>query len=358
MEQNAPDLVQLIRPGDVVILHDPQTAGLTAPLKRAGAMVIWRCHVGAEHSNDYVRSAWRFLEPRLASVDVSVFTRSVFVPPEINGMHIRIIPPSIDALSPKNQEMDATTVRAILAHVGLPLNHLPPEAERTFVRQDGSRAQVERTCEILSEALPSDSDTPLIVQVSRWDRLKDPVGVMRGFATHASNGTGAELILAGPKPNGVCDDPEGAQVLAETKAAWGELPPDERRRVHILCLPMDDLEENGAIVNALQRQASVVVQKSIEEGFGLTVAEAMWKSKPVVASAVGGIKEQIEDGVSGVLLEDPRDLEALGETTQRLLKSPDLARSIGERAHERVRERFLHNSQLLRHVELFANLLT
>ena len=120
------------------------------------------------------------------------------------------------------------------------------------------------------------------------------------------------LVLAGPDVFAVADDPEGAEVLEETEAAWRELPPRVRRRVHLALLPMDDADENAVIVNALQRRADVVVQKSLAEGFGLTVSEAMWKARPVVATDVGGIRDQIEDGVTGRLVE-PRDLRAFGE---------------------------------------------
>jgi trehalose synthase len=122
---------------------------------------------------------------------------------------------------------------------------------------------------------------------------------------------GAHLVLAGPEPSGVTDDPEGADVLRSCVARWESLAPEARKHVHLALLPMTDAEENGAVVNALQRWSSVVVQKSIAEGFGLTVAEAMWKARPVVASRVGGIQGQIVDGDSGVLVE-PRDLDGRG----------------------------------------------
>ena len=115
---------------------------------------------------------------------------------------------------------------------------------------------------------------------------------------------------SGPSVAGVADDPEGAEVLAEVRAQREALEPDLRGRVHLAILPMDDVAENAAMVNAIQRRSDVVVQKSLAEGFGLTVAEAMWKSRPVVAGAVGGIQDQIEDGVSGVLIDDPSDLAA------------------------------------------------
>src|SRR5690606_15680745 len=136
---------------------------------------------------------------------------------------------------------------------------------------------------------------------------------------------GAELVLAGPDVDGVADDPESPKVLGEIERAWRALAPEVRRRVHIAQIPMSDVDENAAIVNALQRHASVVVQKSLREGFGLTVTEAMWKRRPVVASAVGGIKDQIVDGVHGMLVFDPKDPDETSRAMARILESPDFA---------------------------------
>jgi trehalose synthase len=152
---------------------------------------------------------------------------------------------------------------------------------------------------------------------------------------------GAHLVYAGPAVEAVADDPEGERVLKEAIALRAELPDAARRRVHLATLPMDDAEENAIMVNALQRHASVIVQKSLAEGFGLTVAEAMWKARPVVASRIGGIQDQIVHGESGLLLEDPCDLAAYGATVARLLAEPQLAQRLGHAARERVRDQFL-----------------
>lgn len=180
---------------------------------------------------------------------------------------------------------------------------------------------------------------------------------MRGFADHALGTSDAHLLLAGPSVEGVADDPEGMQTLAETAAAWRRLPPAARRRIHLACLPMDDLEENAAIVNALQRHAAVVVQKSLREGFGLTVTEAMWKGRPVVASKLGGVRKQVDDRVSGLLVEDPSDLAAFGELLQRVLRDATLARRLGDAAYQRARQRFLHTHHLSMWVTFLAHLL-
>jgi trehalose synthase len=203
---------------------------------------------------------------------------------------------------------------------------------------------------------PAAPDARLVVQVSRWDALKDPLGVMQGFADHIAPATDAHLVLAGPSVEAVSDDPEGAQVLADAKDLWSELPADTKERVHLACLPMDDLEENAAIVNALQRRSDVIVQKSIAEGFGLTVAEGMWKARPVVASKIGGIQDQIEHGDSGMLIDDPRDLRRYGQLVVDLLKDPDGAERVGAKAKERVQEKFLGPRHLMQYLEIFQKL--
>src|SRR5205807_3429061 len=169
--------------------------------------------------------------------------------------------------------------------------------------------------------------------------------------------TDAHLVYAGPAVEAVSDDPEGAAVLQEARDLIASVGREARERVHLACLPMDDLEENAAIVNALQRRADVVVQKSIAEGFGLTVAEGMWKARPVVASRLGGIQDQIADGKTGVLLDDPSDLRAYGEAVRELLDDPDRARAIGHEAQERVRDEFLAVRSLLQYMDLIERLI-
>jgi trehalose synthase len=197
----------------------------------------------------------------------------------------------------------------------------------------------------------------VITQVSRWDNLKDPLGVLQSFADHVASAGPGHLVLAGPSTASVSDDPEGAAVWKSVQETWHELPREIRERVHLASLPMDDGEENAAIVNALQRHSSVVVQKSVAEGFGLTVAEAMWKSRPVVASRVGGIQDQIVDGESGVLISDPHDLRAFGEAVAGLIDDPARARQIGEAARERVVDQFLGPAHLRQYMRLFAQLI-
>jgi trehalose synthase len=334
-----------VRPGDVVILHDPQPAGLAAAMKAAGAAVIWRCHVGVDDPNDLVRATWDFLRPYVAPADRYVFSRAAFAWDGLDRRRVVVIAPSIDAFSPKNVDLDDDTVACTLAIAGL----VAGVAERgsvTFERADGTPGRVERRARLVEDA-PLPPDAPAVVQVSRWDALKDPIGVVRGFAEHVPADTPADLVYVGPDVEAVADDPEGLQILREAMAVRQALPAAVRARIHLASLPMDDLDENAVMVNAMQRHARVIAQKSLAEGFGLTVAEAMWKGRPVIASRVGGIQEQIVDGESGVLLDDPRDLAAFGAAMTALLEDAPRAERMGRNARERVRDRFLNARTLL-----------
>jgi trehalose synthase len=349
----ADELVELVRNGDIVYIHDPQPAGLVPHVKTAGTKIVWRCHVGVDHPNGRAREAWDFLRPYIDDADALVFSRREFIWDGLESERIWLVPPSIDAFSPKNEELDPQAVRSILNVIGLGEGDHFQQA--VFVREDGSTARVDRAAEIDQEG-PIPADAPLIAQVSRWDRLKDPVGVLRCFAEHVPN-PAAHLLIAGPSVAGVADDPEGAEVLAEVRGVLHQLPSDVKGRVHLACLPLDDVQENAAMVNAIQRRADVIVQKSLAEGFGLTVAEAMWKSKPVVAPSVGGIQDQIVDGESGVLVDDPADLAAVGAAITALLDDPERSWTIGEKARERVRRSFLGTRHLAQYMQLIEQML-
>jgi trehalose synthase len=343
MRDNADDLVALVRPGDLVILHDPQPAGLAPAIKDAGGVLIWRCHVGVDTQNGWTEAGWSFLREYLDVMDDFVFTRRAFAPPWMDEERLWVIPPSIDPFSSKNRELSSAEVHDVLAHVGLIAGEVSGPV--TYTRRDGSFTRIKRYADILQTGPSPPPEAPLVVQVSRWDRMKDMVGVIRGFVEHVDGTEGAHLLLAGPAVTGVTDDPEGGQVLDECMQVWREIPHDARARVHLACLPMQDPEENATIVNALQRHAAVVVQKSLAEGFGLTVVEAMWKGRPVVASRVGGIPDQIVDGADGLLI-DPHDLVAFGAAVRRVLEEPAWGATLGARARARAHEQFLGDRHL------------
>jgi trehalose synthase len=336
--ENAEALVRRVGPRDVVLLHDPQTAGMVPRVLETGVPVIWRAHIGLDMPNDAARDAWRFLIPYIEHASAFVFSRLTYVWEGLDRDRTTVIAPSIDAFSPKNQAMSFTGITAVLRAAGLAAGD-HDSSRAAFERLDGSVGRVERRARMIEEN-GLRLDVPLVVHVSRWDRLKDPLGVLTGFAEHVRSDEAAHLVLAGPDVEAVADDPEGAGVLAEVEAVWRDLPRDLRRRVHLALLPMDDADENAIIVNALQRRADVVVQKSLAEGFGLTVAEGMWKGRPVVASAVGGIEDQIVDGVSGCLV-PPSDLAGFGARISALLADPHGAERMGAAARTRVRDHFL-----------------
>jgi trehalose synthase len=351
---NTQELLDLVRPGDIVLLHDPQTAGLTAAMARAGAAVVWRCHVGVDWQNDATGAAWAFLRPHLASAHGFVFSRRQYVPPWVPADMTWIIPPSIDPFSAKNQELDTETVRAILTTIGV-LDHASPQVPARFLRADGTPGEVVRAATVTCDELPGPDDR-VVAQISRWDRLKDMGGVMRGFADHAAPGGDGHLMLVGPAVSGVTDDPEGALVYAECLAQWQALPAAIRARVMLVTLPLDDVDENAAMVNGLQRHATVIAQKSLAEGFGLTVAEGMWKGRAVIGSAVGGIMDQIAEG-TGVLLRDATDLQSFGLEVRALLDQPERAGHMGMAAQAYIRENYVGDVHLLRYATLFGTVI-
>ena len=361
LSRNLEQLEQCVSPGDIVLLHDPQTAGLAHGLRRLGARVVWRCHVGRDLPNDLSRAGWDFLRSYLVHVESFVFSRRVYAPGWVDDSRLVVIPPSIDPFSLKNMSLAPDEVVAVLTTAGLVSDGDPARAI-SFSRRDGTRGTVQARRQTgsggLLETVPPSLQVPLVVQVSRWDRLKDMAGVMTGFARAVAMGAAGEahLMLAGPEVAGVRDDPEGAQVLTECRKLWSGLPAEMRARVHVAALPMDDIDENAIIVNALQRHAAVVVQKSLVEGFGLTVTEPMWKGRALVASRVGGIQDQITHEVDGLLLDDPHDLDGFANLLARVLADGDLAGRLGAAARARVLHDFLGDRHLAQYVELFAGL--
>jgi len=282
--------------GDIVFVHDPQPLALIR--NKAKNKWIWRCHIDVSEPNQKV---WRFLRSFIDSYDAAVFSAPAFS----QKLPIRqfLISPSIDPLSDKNKELSQESINSVLKKYNLP------------------------------------KDKPIITQISRFDRLKDPLGVIETYK-QVKRHIDCRLVLAG---GGASDDPESAEVLGEVKeAAKGD--PD----IHILLLAQNDIE-----VNALQRASTVILQKSIREGFGLTVAEALWKAKPVVASNVGGISLQIAHKYSGLLC---HSVEGASFAVKQLLSSPDYARRLGENGREHIKNNFLITRHLKEYMLLFLSL--
>ena len=289
---------------DFVFLHDPQPAGMLAVLedegRRSGAW-LWRCHIDLSAPFEPV---WRFFEPIVDRFDAAIFTCDAFAQPGLRRPVIAFVPPSIDPLSNKNNDMTPDMALGIVQHHGI------------------------------------DIDRPLMTQVSRFDPWKDPLGVVDAYRIVRSGCPGLQLLMVGSMAD---DDPEGRHYL-ELTTSHADDDPD----IHLLT----NLDGIGDLeVNAFQRASDVVVQKSIREGFGLVVAEGMWKGRPVVGGDVGGIRLQIVDGQTGFLVSS---VEQCAERAARLLADPGLRERLGEAGRERVRERFL----TLRELEDYLALMT
>jgi len=276
--------------GDVIFVHDPQPIALVTRKKEIGKKWLWRCHIDVSRPSEQV---WSFLLPYIVQYDAAVFSAPSFSRP----LPIRqfLISPSIDPLSDKNKELPQETIDSVLAKYAIP------------------------------------RDKPIITQVSRFDYLKDPVGVVQAFEM-VRRSIDCRLVLAGGTAS---DDPESDAVLAEVKQHT-----DGKKDIHVLLIPSNsDIE-----INALQRASTIIVQKSLREGFGLTVSEALWKGKPVVASAVGGITLQVKNKFTGLL---SHGVEGTAYAIKQLLANPEYARRLGENGREHVRQNFL----ITRHVK-------
>lgn len=288
---------------DCVVVHDPQPLPMAAFFRRRQPWV-WRCHIDLSAPAD---SLWQLIKPHIFRYDVVILSSSSYLHPDMTVDH-RIIAPAIDPLATKNMEMSQEDRLSVLADAGVP------------------------------------TDRPLITQVSRFDKWKDPQGVIDVYKLVREE-VDCRLVLCG---SGAADDPEGHDILAEVRAAAGELI--ENGDVVIFT----DLDNR--FVNALQSASSVIVQKSLREGFGLTVTEGLWKAKPVVASRVGGIPLQIEDGETGFLVE-PNDTEGFARRIVEVLKDPDSAHALGTAGRETVRQRFLITRLVSDYLDLLNDIL-
>ena len=200
-------------------------------VRRAGAAVIWRCHVGRDHGNQYAREAWSFLRGYVLEADAFVFSRAAFAWEGLPEERVSVIQPSIDAFSPKNARQTRKQSLAILSHAGIVPDHA---TQVTFTRSDGTPGRVDRRAAMIEER-PLCQEDLLVTQVSRWDRLKDPLGVLSAFAEHISGTVEAHLLLAGPAAEAVTDDPEGAAAFAGVQAAWRRLATPIRGRSSMPC---------------------------------------------------------------------------------------------------------------------------
>jgi len=285
--------------GDIIFVHDPQPVGLIAQKKNVGKKWLWRCHIDVSNPD---KKVWKFLRSFIVDYDAAVFSAPNFAHP----LPIRqfLITPSIDPLSDKNKELDSGTINSVLAKYGL---------------------------------IP---DKPMIVQISRFDRLKDPLGVIEAFKM-VRKSIDCQLVLAGGTAT---DDPECTEVYSEVKKQA-----EGNTDIHILLVP----PESDIEINALQRAATIIIQKSLKEGFGLTISEALWKSKPVVASAVGGIPLQVKNKLTGLLC---YTVEGAAYALRQLLANPEYANRLGQNGREHVKQNFLITGHLKNYLLMFLAL--
>lgn len=365
---NAREAAEAIRPGDVVVAHDPQPMALPGVLREeTDVRAVWRCHIGLDEENRATRSVWRFLEPYAEAYDRAVFSAPEYIPKYLAGRST-VIHPALDPLTDKNRDLSlhkivGTLVNARLARSPGPVMGSEFEAPARRLQPDGTFAPADRPDDI------GLLQRPIVTQVSRWDRLKGFGPLLRAFARlkrgsleaagsasrHRRRREIVRLVLAGPDPESVQDDPDAVAVLDELKAMYLDLEPAVREDVVLVSLPMRSRKENALMVNALQRASSVVVQNSLREGFGLTVTEAMWKGVPVLSSRRAcGPRHQVRDDLDGRLVQDPEDVEELAAVLDEMLRHPAARDRWGRTAQRRAHDLFLVFTQAGAWLELLA----
>jgi trehalose synthase len=366
--ENAEELAPMLAPDDIVVIHDPQPMAMGPMLKRqVGARTVWRCHIGLDEHLPATRAAWHFLSPYSESYDRAVFSAPEYIPDFFAG-RATVIHPALDPSSHKNRELSSHKLVGILCNSGLKYERHPvvsPPFSKLAQRlqPDGTFAPAanEEDLGLLYR--------PIVTQISRWDRLKGFRPLLDGFVQlkkmlddtalnrserHHRRVELARLVLAGPDPSSVQDDPEGAGVLEDLSTAYRSLPPRFQEDVALLSLPMDSRKENALMVNALQRCSTIVVQNSLREGFGLTATEAMWKEMCVVASRAFGLRQQIRSGIDGVVVQDPEDPEEIARRLDAILDESPKRDVMARNGRQRVHDEFLIFTQLCQWLRLLS----
>jgi trehalose synthase len=368
--QNAESLRQLVRPGDILVVHDPQPLPIAIMLRGQVPLVaVWRCHIGLDAENAATRAAWKFLEPYLEAYAGAVFSAPEYIPKRL-ARRATVIFPGIDPLAAKNRELSLRGTIEVMCNGGLipcpgPTVPTPYASLARRLNPDGtlSPTNVTESIGLLTR--------PIVTQVSRWDRLKGFRPLMEGFAElkrSTYDGPGdpvhrrrldlVRLVLAGPEPSAIQDDPEAQDVLQELQATYRALHPAIQDDIAFLLLPMASLEQNALMVNALQRASTIVVQNSLREGFGLTIAEAMWKRVPVLTNGRAcGPRQQVRDGLDGRLIGDPEDPRQIRQAIDDMLTDAERLDRWGQSAQRRVHDQFLILGQLRAWGRLLMNLL-
>lgn len=368
--ENYESLAQHVKPDDVVVVHDPQPMPLGPMLvKDKGVKTVWRCHIGLDDTTPATEAAWGFLGDYAEPYTRAVFTAPEYIP-EYFTRAATILPPAIDPLAHKNREVDPHKLVGVLVNSGL------LRAAHPVVTPDWDERAMRLGTDGTFRPATDAGDLgllyrPFVTQVSRWDRLKGWQPLIQAFAQlkrklrdYASDPVEvrrlniARLALVGPDPSSIQDDPEGKEVLEQLKSSYRALEPEIQQDIALLSLPMGSRKYNHLMVNALQRCATVVVQNSIQEGFGLTVSEAMWKRRPVLGSRACGIRQQVRDNLDGRLVDDPEDVDQLAAILAEMLAHPKERAEWGARGQRRVHDEFLVFTQVRRWLRVLSEVLT
>jgi len=364
--QNLADALELINDGDIVVVHDPQPMPLAAMIKKEKKVpIIWRCHIGLEEDTAITDAVWRFLTPYTDDYDHCIFSLPSYVPKPLKNK-TTIIPPAIDPLSHKNRALQLHKSIGILYQSGITDDHEAILYHRynhlvRRVQPDGSFGPPNKTSKL------NLIYRPFITEISRWDRLKGFKELMQAFIKmkrdNLEHGDPNSLeykrikmtllVMAGPDPAFVSDDPEGKAVLGELTTQYQIVDAEMQNDIAILLLPLDSPKENALIVNALQRASSIIVQNSIQEGFGLTATEGMWKRKPLLVSGAAGLKLQVEHQKTGLINDDPTDIESLSKALTYMLSHPKERDKWGFNGQTRVIQHFTLFSQLISWLKVF-----
>lgn len=364
----ASEFAPLLASNDILVIHDPQPAGMGAKLRQqCEVSAVWRCHIGLDQDVPQTEAAWKFLRSYVDVFDHCIFSAPEYIPKYLSSS-VSIIHPSLDPHSHKNRELSIHKLVGILHDAQLlpaygPLLTPPFDQPALRLHPDG---------QFRVATLPDDIGLltrPIVSQISRWDKLKGWRPLLEGFVRLKSTLSQrfqrhsgrelrelelARLVLAGPEPAAVSDDPEAQEVFDELCNIYCGLSPELQSDVVILSLPMASRKNNALMVNALQRCSTLVVQNSLREGFGLTVAEAMWKRTAVIGSSACGLRQQIRHGIDGHLWDDPEDVTNIADVLEELLTQAHLRENYARTAQRRVHDDFLIFTQLRRWLRVLA----
>jgi len=359
------DFKSWLKAEDILVIHDPQPAGMGAKLKaELGMKALWRCHIGLDQDLPQTRAAWGLLKPYVTQYDHAVFTAQDYVPGFLAD-RASLIRPSLDPYGYKNRQFSIPEAVGILVAAGL-MRATGAVLPAPYSRP-AERLQADGSFKPATE--PEDLGIlfrPTITQISRWDRLKGYKPLMDGFVALKKSAASetdpalkraiqqSRLLLGGPEPAAVADDPEAKDVLDELCATYRDLPAEIQRDIALLSLPMSSHRENQLMVAALQYCSAIVVQNSIQEGFGLTVTEPMWKGTPVVVSNACGIRQQVQPGRDGVMIDDPKDPAKIAAALRTSLADPEQRRVMARNAQRRVRDEFLIFNQAKQYLKVLS----